>query len=305
MEFRAYQETVGVPNVVVDGAANAGTVLVLSHWPGSGTPAKYRADVSAEIVLNFLKSGDSAGADVVTNNHFDEDGLVGVFCLLQPEFALAHRTLLVDVAQAGDFVKSATKQGAQIAFAISAMAEQVKAGGSYLEQTAEKYRQLLPRLQKLVETPEAFKEFWEPEFEQYERGATAVQRGSVIIEEHPEVDAAVVRYLEGDCHPMAIHNGTEATALIGVRGKRVDLQYRYEGWVQFVSRKIHARRDLNAVAKRLTDLEDHAVWAFDGVDSISPRLYTKGDTSLEPEFVIGQMLHGLRTLPAAWDPFKS
>jgi len=43
-----------VPNIIVDGAANLGTELALSHWPNSTTPQELRADLSAEIVFNYL-----------------------------------------------------------------------------------------------------------------------------------------------------------------------------------------------------------------------------------------------------------
>jgi hypothetical protein len=35
--FVAYEELGETPNIVVDGAGNAATVLTLSHWPKSGT----------------------------------------------------------------------------------------------------------------------------------------------------------------------------------------------------------------------------------------------------------------------------
>ena len=41
-------------------------------------------------------------AELVSNNHFDEDGLVGVFTLLEPGTALGLRELLIDTARAGD-----------------------------------------------------------------------------------------------------------------------------------------------------------------------------------------------------------
>ena len=47
MRFSPYSETVSVPNVIVDGAANKSTLLTLSHWPKSGTPAELKADTSA------------------------------------------------------------------------------------------------------------------------------------------------------------------------------------------------------------------------------------------------------------------
>ncbi len=52
-------ELEGVPNVIVDGVGNNATVLALSHWPGASTPAELKADTSAEIVLNYLRSTDA------------------------------------------------------------------------------------------------------------------------------------------------------------------------------------------------------------------------------------------------------
>ena len=52
-------ELEGVPNVIVDGTGNDATVLMLSHWPGASTPVELKADTSAEIVLNFLRSPDT------------------------------------------------------------------------------------------------------------------------------------------------------------------------------------------------------------------------------------------------------
>ena len=73
----------GVPHVVVDGARLPATALSLSHWPDAGTPPGLAADTSAEIVNRYLRAGAS-GPEVaaVTNNHFDEDGLFGIWMLL-------------------------------------------------------------------------------------------------------------------------------------------------------------------------------------------------------------------------------
>ena len=61
-------------------------------------------------------------ADVVSNNHFDEDGLVGIFTLIAPLMATRHRALLLDAAQAGDFGVFADRHAARIAFTLSAYA---------------------------------------------------------------------------------------------------------------------------------------------------------------------------------------
>ena len=88
MRFVPYAEAADLPNIVVDGAAAAATVLTLSHWPKSGTPETLRADTSAEIVFKYLDA-PAMHVDVgaASNNHFDEDGLIGIFALTRPDLA--------------------------------------------------------------------------------------------------------------------------------------------------------------------------------------------------------------------------
>lgn len=90
MSFRyaGYDESRSIPNIVVDGAANEATVLTLSHWPGAPTPAELARDLSAEIAFAYLDAPcDHPPAEVVTNNHFDADGRVGI--VEHPEIDLA------------------------------------------------------------------------------------------------------------------------------------------------------------------------------------------------------------------------
>ena len=43
------------------------------------------------------------GVELVSNNHFDQDGLVSIFALVDPDEASPRRAFLEDVASAGDF----------------------------------------------------------------------------------------------------------------------------------------------------------------------------------------------------------
>ena len=124
MRYLPYAAASSEPNVIVDGTANDRTLITLSHWRRSGTPADLMADTSTAIVFNYLDRPDlHVPADVVSNNHFDEDGLVGIYALLEPEAAASRRDLLIDVAQAGDFGVFRNRRAARIAFAISAHAD--------------------------------------------------------------------------------------------------------------------------------------------------------------------------------------
>ena len=124
MRYLPFAAASSEPNVIVDGTANDRTLITLSHWRRSGTPADLMADTSTAIVFNYLDRPDlHVAADVVSNNHFDEDGLVGIYALLEPEAAASRRDLLIDVAQAGDFGVFRSRRAARIAFAISAHAD--------------------------------------------------------------------------------------------------------------------------------------------------------------------------------------
>lgn len=80
MSFRylEYNASRDVANVVVDGSPNNATVLTLTHWPGIGQPVGLAADLSAQMAFEFIRSVAAVDADVVTNNHFDQDGLVAM-----------------------------------------------------------------------------------------------------------------------------------------------------------------------------------------------------------------------------------
>ena len=89
LRFVAYEELGSTPNVVVDGAASASTVLTLSHWPGSPTPPEVRDDLSAQIAFHALEHRDwFDGIDIVSNNHFDQDGLASVYALTDTDAAM-------------------------------------------------------------------------------------------------------------------------------------------------------------------------------------------------------------------------
>ena len=86
MHYVPYHRLGNIPNIIVDGAANESTLLTLSHWPQSGTPWALKDDLSAQIVFRYLdQPAFHVAVDAVSNNHFDEDGLISLFALLHPD----------------------------------------------------------------------------------------------------------------------------------------------------------------------------------------------------------------------------
>lgn len=329
MRFLPYDHTSSVPNVIVDGAKNDNTVLTLSHWPKSGTPAELKGDTSTAIVFNYLDRPQfRVEADVVSNNHFDEDGLVGIYALLEPAMAERHRDLLVDVAQAGDFGIFAKRQAARIAFTLSAYADADTSPLPrslfelpYSELASDLYVRLLDVLPRLLTSLDDYRALWESEDANLAASEELIENGLITIDERPDLDLAIVRLPEdltrhrvhrftqqrlAECHPFALHNRTARTRLLLLQGSRVELQYRYESWVQMASRRPAPRVDLSELANEL-NLEEatEGRWIFDGVDQITSRLHLEGSstTSVPLDAIVRRVEHHLRTGPSAWNPY--
>ena len=305
-----------IPNVIVDGARNGHTVLTLSHWPKSGSPAALRADTSTAIVFNYLDApAYHVDAEAVSNNHFDEDGLVGIFALLQPAFAQRHRDVLLDVAQAGDFGVFERRAAARVAFALSAYADPDSSplpadlfSRPYPVLAGELYIWLLDVLPKLIVGVEDYRALWEREDAKLTASEELLDQGVITIEERHDIDLAIVRLPEdlAECHPFALHSRTRCGRLLLLRGRRAELQYRYESWVQLASRKPAPRVDLSELASELTrDETTGGRWVFDGVEQITPRLHLEGNaqTSVPLDAIVKRVEHHLRTGRPAWDPY--
>jgi len=287
VKYKAYSKLSGVPNVIVDGAAQEDTVLTLSHWPGSGSPVEFRADTSAEIVLNYLgtpgaQEQHASKISVVSNNHFDEDGLCAVWAMLNPKQAMQIRALLVDVARAGDFSTYRRPQAAKVVFTIRSYADPdispvsdklVGGDGS----GSSRYQALLPLLEDFMEETDRYGPFWDDEWSVMLKSKTSMVMGEVELREIPHVDLAVAESPE-PLHPMVLYNNTERMrVLTALPGGQFQLRYRYETWVQYASRPVMPRVDLAPLLPRLQELEQEAVrWTYDGNASITPQLRPVG-----------------------------
>lgn len=341
LHFVPYHQLGEAPNVVVDGSPTASTVLTLSHWPGSPTPPEVWADLSAEIALRALdRPAWFTGVDAVSNNHFDQDGLAAAYALVAPGDALRHSSLLVELAAAGDFATltggiGGRRDGARLSMAVAAFADEARSpldravfAGSYPEQCANLYVEMLDRLPALLADPASCRELWADEDAHLEASLAAIAAGSVRIDELPEIDLAIVtidddvsatplshrfahvvgRDWTAAVHPMAINSATSMLRILLIHGRRYRLELRYESWVMLVSRPVMARPDLRPIAEALTELERAgATWRADGPGALTPFLTLDADaeSSLEPAEVRSALVRMLAAAPAAWDPFAS
>ncbi len=300
LRYEPYEEAADLPNVVVDGSPNAGTVLCLTHWPGIPVPPGTEADLSAEMAFRYLDLGaDRHGdAEVVTNNHLDQDGLVSVHALSDPEHALAHRAFLEDLAAAGDFGTFRDRSAARASMTIAGFVDRERSPLAPLGDDADAvlYEHLLRLLPALVDDVDPWRDLWAEEDEQLTGSLAALASGEVVVREDPSVDLAVVDFRDAHqqwwghrfghqrfegIHPMAVNNATDHFTLLLVRGRHYKVVQRYETWVQYRSRRPQPRVDLRPLADELTAAEPaSARWVADAPDDLSPQLtLVEGDES--------------------------
>jgi hypothetical protein len=312
VRYVAYGDLEGVPNIVVDGDAQRDTVLTLSHWPHSGTPAVLADDLSAQIAFHYLDHPElHVDVDAVSNNHFDQDGLMSVYALVAPDEARARRDRVVDVARAGDFGTFHDRDAARTAWTIALLETE--------DPGADPYEVVLPRVPELLDHPDRFHDYWAEEDAHLAESEAAVRDGVVRIEEREDLDLAIVTIPEAwarrtvhrftttprqAVHPGAVHNATERFRLVYLQGRHYEIQYRYETWVQYASRRPPGRIDLDELTAELNALESGGVWLFTGVSAIFPTVVLDGDEStIPPERFVELLTDALARGTPSWNPY--
>jgi hypothetical protein len=223
VKFVPYQLLDGRPSVVMDGSPAPGAVLTVTHWPGYPPPAGIQDDLSAQMAFRLLERPDLVlgEAEAVSNNHFDQDGLVSIYALVAPDDAVQRRTFLEDLASAGDFALCRDRDAARLSMVLSALAKGDDLPADYTERTGVLYEDLLGRLPELCDHVERHRDVWGDEDATLEASDAAFEDGRAVIEERPEVDLAVVTVAEdapeagghrfgGDCDRCSARPVTQA-----------------------------------------------------------------------------------------------
>ena len=113
----------------------------------------------------------------VVNNHFDTDGVLSIWTLLDPEQAVACRELLVAAAEAGDFDEwPALDRGLWLDAAIRA--------GPGAADDAAAYQTVLPQLPDLVHRLDERRDLWGREWDALLAAVAALEQGRLRAEVH-------------------------------------------------------------------------------------------------------------------------
>lgn len=282
--------------VCVDGRVEG--LRCLSHWPGAEPPEPLRHDLSTGMALRWARlPADERERllgrfSIVTNDHYDTDGVLAAFALLHPERALAHEDLMVRTATTGDFRTFEGPDALAVDLTLTAwrssprspLAAALAAASDHEAHAELCYHHALQRLPGVLADPFAHRELWADRFDRVMADIERVDAGLVPVERHPELDLAVV-YADGPLTRIGLVRaaaGQYRVLLVtpGERGTHYRFLYRNESWFLGVRDRVSPRVPLGPAIDALNALEPHdpaaapegARWWCTGLDQTSPQL---------------------------------
>jgi hypothetical protein len=298
MRFEYYRDDLAdVPKLSVDGTVD--NAIHFSHWKGNQTPTSVKADTSTEIALNLVAAPNreelTGGIDLVTNNHFDTDGVLSVWTVLAGERALELRARLIAAAEAGDFSELSTKEGVRASIVIqgsdsptdlgSPLARQL--AGEPVNDDARAYELVLPQVERILTHTNEYESLWCDPWNRIASALDSFARGRSRVDEDHEAKVSLVTLAPEmfspvgfkptrHCAPFtAISHQAHgevfliATPLDGGWAYRID--YPYYSWAETVVRPSIRRRDFSSLMERLNEMESNTAgrWQLDSSELAS------------------------------------
>ncbi|MGZ8842249.1 MAG: DUF6687 family protein [Pyrinomonadaceae bacterium] len=329
MRFEFYSDAIaGTPKLSVDGTVD--NAIHFSHWQGNKTPRSVKADTSTEIALNLVaaKNRDelTQGIDLVTNNHFDTDGVLSVWTVLKGERALPLRKKLIAAAEAGDFSELSSVDGVRASIVIQGSDSPIDKSGSPLAQQlagedfndeARAYELVLPHVEDVIAHTNKYEPLWRESWRRIETALDSFAKGASRVEEigdakislvtlAPEVFGASGFDPTRHAAPFTAisHHAHGDLFLIATpleSGWAYRLDYAYYSWAVTVVRPKIERRDLSGLMNQLNDLEGNpsAKWELDSSELASAAKFSDergklAASRLEPDAVATQLRNALR-----------
>ncbi|GEO02707.1 hypothetical protein AAE02nite_03710 [Adhaeribacter aerolatus] len=278
--------------IVVDSLHPNG--LVLSHWRGAPVPDGLAGDTSADIVFNALHAPKlNLDYEFVTANHFDIDGFVGVWALLNPELALAYEAILRQAALIGDFrelnlANTGAGHALQLVCWINAKEKELFYRPFGADETAEneviasvpKFDFFLREFEKILLQPETEQAVWDPEYNQVMRDYARIHSSATTVEKYPEIGLVCVQTPE-PVHYYALFSVTSGydIVLAQYQNNRYELEYKYTTWVDIHSRPTLPRLSLAPLVIELNNAETTGLtWTTENITDTGPILRLAGTT---------------------------
>ena len=322
MRFEFYSDALAdLPKLSVDGTVD--NAIHFSHWHGNQTPDSVKADTSTETVLNVVAAPNRAeltrSIDLVTNNHFDTDGVLSVWTMLNGERALLLREKLIAAAEAGDFLEFSSVDGVRTSIVIQGSDSPIDKSGSPLARQlagkpisdeAEEYLLVLPHIEYVVKHTDEFENLWREPWRRIETALDSFAKGESTVEESASDELSVVTLSPAIFGPRGFDPSVHAAPFTAIsyhahgelfliatplnRGWAYRIDYPYYSWAETVVRPRIPHRDFTSLVSELNSAEQNASgrWEIDGSELSSAIKYRDRNglvtaSQLQPGVVAG------------------
>ena len=326
MRFEFYHAGLdNVPKLSVDGTVD--NSIHFSHWQGNETPVEVKADTSTEIALNLVASPHfkelTHGVELVTNNHFDTDGVLSVWTVLQGERAIELRDKLIPAAEAGDFSEFTGENAVRASIVIqgsdqaspnnetgSPLACQL--AGEDVDDDVRAYELVLPEVERVLTKTNDYEPLWRSAWERIASAIESFERGASTVEEIADAKLSVITLAPEVFSPAGFNPTRHAAPYTAIshyaRGQiyliatpvsggwvyRID--YPYYSWAETIVRPRIQRRDLTALVSQLNEIEEQREcrWQLDTREMTSAAKFVDSEgimaASMIPPDVVAKFL---------------
>jgi hypothetical protein len=301
MRFEFYHAGLdSVPKLSVDGTVS--NSIHFSHWEGNQTPNEVKADTSTEIALNLVASPNkeklTQGIELVTNNHFDTDGVLSVWTVLNGERALDLREQLIPAAEAGDFSEFSTENGVRASIVIQGSDQAspnnetgsplaAYLAGKEISDDAEAYALVLPEVERVLRNTGEYESLWRNGWAAIARAIESFEKGQSTVEEHQIARVSLITLAPKVFSPSGFNPTRHAAPYTAIsryaRGQiflittpfrdgwtyRID--YPYYSWAETLLRPKVQRHDFGALIAQLNQIEENrdGRWKLDNSEMTS------------------------------------
>ncbi len=301
MRFEFYHAGLdNVPKLSVDGTVS--NSIHFSHWEGNQTPDEVKADTSTEIALNLVASPNkqklTQGIELVTNNHFDTDGVLSVWTVLTGERARDLREQLIPAAEAGDFSEFSTENGVRASIVIQGSDQAspnnetgsplaAYLAGKEISDDAEAYALVLPEVERVLRDTGAYESLWRSGWAAIASAIESFEKGKSTVEEYQDARLSLITLAPEVFSPNGFNPTRHAAPYTAIsryaRGQifliatpfrdgwtyRID--YPYYSWAETVVRPGVKRHDFGALILQLNQIEQNhdGRWKLDNSEMTS------------------------------------
>src|SRR5258705_3672299 len=327
MRFEYYNSGLeDVPKLSVDGTVD--NAVHFSHWKENQTPAELKADTSTEIALNLVAAPNrnelTRGIELVTNNHFDTDGVLSVWTVLTGERALELREQLIPAAEAGDFSEFRNEAAVRASIVIQGSDQPIpdtdsrsplafQLAGENVDD-ARAYELVLPEVERLLTRTDEYEPLWRSAWDKISTAIESFERGASTVTEFGEAGVSLITLAPDVFSPSGFNPTRHAAPYTAIshyakghlfvittplkNGWAYRIDYPYYSWAETIVRPRIRRRDFSQLLAELNQLErdGEGVWKVDNSEMTSAIKFLGSDgrlaTSMLPPDEVAKAIRG-------------